>query len=250
MNKVVEDQTGGPYTFCVIHALDKSSENLQLNVTSPFVGSLRSKGENPFEKPSSLCYSIADNGSIFVTLYPHASSAVRLDESYFIIDILRSSYDLAGVAGKDRVRTHIRKLVRLSQISALHYIPNRGSANYISKLSRQSHRFENIFENVKERRRASYGMEVALGTGLVASVMSTSLSMAAQFGKEQGQTAAAISALCKGRMGDALTKCLNSRHYSLYEQAASHMSTAWVLGLSWFLVALCLVTLYRMKHVD
>ncbi|GGA02827.1 hypothetical protein GCM10011408_25370 [Dyella caseinilytica] len=140
--------------------------------------------------------------------------------------------------------------MRLSQISALHYIPNRSSANYISKLSRRSHRFENVFENVKERRRASYGMEVALGTGLVASVMSTSLSMAAQFGKEQGQTAAAISALCKGGKDDALAKCLDSRHYSLYEQAASHMSTAWVLGLSWFLVALCLVTLYRMKHVD
>jgi len=249
LEKAIADQVGSYYEFRLIDPPDEHASNLTLHVFSPFQSAMHSDHADSFEKEAALHYALADNGSVLVTLYPHSSSGGHLDESSFVIDIFRSANELAGLAGKSHVRRHLKHFLKLSLVSSMHYIPDQKSVMFISALSRKTDKFSRTFENARARLQASFAMEVALGTGLIAGLLSSSIALLLQFGADQRKKVAEIITSCNKNTAYMHT-CFNVNDYDLHQRAAQYLTTPWLLLGIWSLVALCLMTLRRKQRKD
>jgi hypothetical protein len=241
-------EISAPYRVCVPDPEGRLGSNLTLEIFSSFESSIGADGESVCEKSASLHYSLSDCGMIVVVLYPHASPAGTVNENDYVIEVLKSAHALAGAAGRQRVRRHIRALFELSRVSAIHHVPDRTSSKYLGTLQKKKDKFVRMFSSPQDRLQASLAMEVALGTGLVASVIPTSFLIALEFGKDEASRAADIKNACLKAASEA--KCLSSSNYQMYKDVSDHLTTPWILGVSWFLLMASLIVLYRMKHSD
>jgi hypothetical protein len=247
LEEAVAEQEGSRYEFRLIAPPKEHTSNLTLHVFSPFQSAMHSDQASSFEKPAALHYALTDNGSVFVTIYPHSSSGGHLDESSFVIDIFRSANELAGAAGRSHVRRHLKHLLKLSLVSSIYYIPDQRSGMYISTLSRKTDKFSRTFENARARLKASFAMEVALGTGLIAGLLSSSIALLLQFGTDERKKVTEIITSCNKNAASIRT-CFSVSDYDLHQRAAQYFTTPWLLLGIWSLVALCLMTLRRKQR--
>lgn len=241
----VQEQESSLYTFSIPDPDAQYGYPLTLHVSSPFESSLDHEARKR-ETHGALHYSIADNGMIVVVIYPHSSASGSVNRPEYRIDELRSPYGLAGAAGRARVRRHVAKLLTLSEMSAIHHVPDRRSEKFLDRLGRRTDKYIKVHDDTRDRLRAAFGIEVALGTGLAAGMVSASISLLTQFGKEESQKAMNIAKTCNEAA--SRSRCLDAYHYILHANTASYLTTPAMLIGVWMIAAAVFLVLFRMKH--
>lgn len=165
-----------------------ASRTLQIELhTGEVVQGLQPTEPNRPEEPASLVYSIHDNGSIAVLLYPHASPTKEGVESQkpYIIDLVKDARHIANACGKRRVRRHLKLLRLLSCATRAHVRPTAFTGRLLTKLKATGERYSTIYDSDKQARQQWIAQNVALGVAVIAGLISGSiLPFAKEFGGE------------------------------------------------------------------
>lgn len=126
----------------------------------------RLKRESPapvsstLEEHACLVYSMHANGSISVMLYPHKSEWGRWEKDQYTIAVYASPNDLMGAVGDKRIRNHIELFLEVAKRSmAVGPVRDDG---FIARLGKRSDRYEAMYPNRSEERRALSNAEVGL----------------------------------------------------------------------------------------
>ncbi|NHV25858.1 hypothetical protein [Burkholderia sp. D-99] len=147
------------------------------------------------EENASLVYSMHANGSVAVILYPHSSELSRWDKASYTIAIYKSPSCLAGIVGNKRIKKHIRIFMEVAKRSMV-VAPVRNDG-FIAHLAKKSDRYEGMYSNRSEERRALSNAEVGLGAGLLGGLIaSTILPFLQAWGKDLRDAASAVNTTC------------------------------------------------------
>lgn len=198
------------------------------------------------EDPASLVFSCHPNGTVIVIAYPHASKwgTFGRDKNY-IIASYNSTNDLAGAAGDAMICKHIKLFLKLTSLSLASVVPNKSSARLLEKLELETNRYSRIYESKNEQRRAIVESELALGAGLAAGlVASTLFPMAQSIGKEAADSARSIAEHCSSPIVSNVSLCLSGNGYHMKSLISSVLATenlaisagvitTFVVGIMW-----------------
>lgn len=182
------------------------------------------------EDPASIVYSLHVNGGVAVLLYPHKSTwgTFGRDRPY-IIGVYRNTNELAGAAGDAVIRGHIELFLQLLRMSMAVQTPNKSSERLLAKLENLSNRYSGIYGSQTEHRRVIIESELALGAGLAAGlVASTLFPMAQSIGKEKAESAGKIVQSCRQDYADKLNmyeSCLRNSNHEVDSFIARAFST-------------------------
>lgn len=182
------------------------------------------------EQPASLVFSLHPNGSVAVSVYPHKSDWGTFGrDAYYIIGLYRSTNELAGSAGDAIIRGHIKLFLRLASLSLAVSLPTKSSARLLEKLESETNCYSRIYDSKSEQRRAIVESELALGAGLAAGLIASTLfPMAQSIGKEAGERAQKVNVECKARdlpNTKSYELCRSGKDYHFHSLVASALST-------------------------
>ncbi|WP_143295341.1 hypothetical protein [Burkholderia pseudomallei] len=148
------------------------------------------------EEDACLVYSMHQNGTVIVTIYPHSSEWAKWEKKSYVVDFFPSPAGLSGSVGDKRIRKHIALFLQVAHKSMA--VSSVRDNSLIEKLAKANDRYERIFATRSEARRAWADAQVALGAGLLGGlVASTILPFAQTYGAEKRGLAAAVEVVCK-----------------------------------------------------
>lgn len=202
------------------------------------------------EEPASIVFSLHPNGSVAVLLYSHTSGwgSFGRDPCY-IVGVYRSTNELAGPAGDAIIRSHIKLFLRLASLSQAVAIPGKSSARLLEKLETATNRYSRIYNSKSDQRRAIVESELALGAGLAAGlVASTLFPMAQSMGKDLAIRVQDIGIRCRapgGQATSAYEKCLSDRNYHFQSFVANAFSTEMLMMIAGITTALVAGIMWR-----
>lgn len=215
------------------------------------------------EDPAYLVYSLHPNGSVVVIAYPPSSAHARPDaradptgtpradegSPHYIIDYFPRACQLAGLAGPARVRKHLRKLGKLSVLTRARAVPTPTSERFLRGLSRRAERFAFVHHSAQDARVHRLSQELALGIGLIAGLIaSTIFPLARDYGKEAATRAAATQQACASAHGGSMPKydaCLAAGQCGINHWWATALSTGNILAFAIMLTTFALWVVWR-----
>lgn len=209
------------------------------------------------EGPASLVYSLHPNGSVAVIASSHSSAHAGQTKpdgasQSFVIDVVTHVWQLAGSAGRARVRRHLREFGKLATVTRAHARPTPASGRFLGRLAERADRFAFVFQSPGEARVHRLSQESNLGIGLIAGLIaSTILPLARDYGKEVADRAAKTMEACKAGFpdgGDRLQACLKYRNYQNDMELAAFSSTGAVLLIALALTMVALWIVWRIKR--
>lgn len=208
------------------------------------------------EGAASLVYSLHPNGSVAVIASPHTSAHTHrasADEPAltFIVDVVPHVWDLAGAAGRARVRGHLREFGRLSAVTRAHALPTPASGRFLRRLGERAERFAFVFQSPGEARRHRLSQEANLGIGLIAGLMASTIwPFARDYGAEVAARSAATMAHCNTAFaqGPRFKECLYRSNYWADKMLSSSLSTGTLLFFALALTFTALWIVWRIKR--
>ena len=209
------------------------------------------------EGAASLVYSLHPNGSVAVIASPHSSAhagQTKPDGAShgFVIDVVPHVWQLAGSAGRARVRRHLREFGKLATVTRAHARPTPASGRFLGRLGERAHRFAFVFQSPGQARMHRLSQESNLGIGLIAGLIaSTILPFARDYGKEVADRAAKTMETCKTgfpRDGDRLQACLKHQNYQVDMGLAAFSSTGAMLVFALVLTLVALLIVWRITR--
>lgn len=208
------------------------------------------------EGPASLVYSLHPSGSVAVIASPHTSAhthRARENEPAlsFIVDVVPHVWDLAGAAGRARVRRHLREFGRLSAVTRARALPTPASGRFLRRLGERAERFAFVFQSPGEARRHRLSQEANLGIGLIAGLMASTIwPFARDYGTEVALRSAATMAHCNAAFaqGPRFADCLYRGNYWPDKGLSTTLSTGTLLLFALALTFTALWIVWRIKR--
>ncbi len=204
--------------------------------------------EFKFESPASLVYSLHPNGSVVVGAYPHSSAHASHEPPQYIIDIVSHVWSLAGLAGRSRIRRHLRTFAKFSYFTRSDALLTPSKGRFLQKLADRAYEFSPVFESAKDARRNRLAQEFNLGIGLVGGLIaSTIFPLAKNFGDEAAIRMAETMDKCKKLVNPAyeLKQCLSNYLYDLDKNISNFLSTGNIIFLALIIVLIFNLLLFR-----
>lgn len=203
------------------------------------------------ERPASLVYSLHPNGSVAVVASPHTSEHAASESRHYIIDVVPHPWALAGIAGRERVRRHLRTFGKLATLTRTEALPTSASGRFMRRLVERGDRFASAFPSSGDARRHRLSQEANLGIGLIAGLIASTIwPFARDFGVDAGKRATLTITNCKEGFSDGprLARCLSDGSYWLDRYVENTLSTGNMLLFALVLTTASLWMLWRIKH--
>jgi hypothetical protein len=236
-------QEWGGYLTAVNVPTGASTVQLDLYSTRIF-GSLERGRSGETEKPASLVFSMHPNGSVCVLAYSFASSHSGLPMKCFTLALYPHTNELAGVLGRRRLRRHIQEFEKLAYSSLTEFLPTRSTGRFISRLEARTHKFRSIYENISEKRRAEVAQNVAIGGGLAAGLLSSTV-FPTILAVGDGARSKVDEIVARCGEGPSADNCLSESNYQVFKLAADVIVPEIVLIVALILAAFSLLAVIR-----
>lgn len=155
-------------------AVTQEKEHPQVTVKVHSHTYLPALGDQPAcaEQASSLVYSLHPNGTVAVIAYPHFSGHQKqMEGAPFVLDVATHPRELAGAAGKARVRQHLRLFTRFAIETRAHMRPDLRTMKLVRKIEARAHRYRFVYESAAKAREERQKGEVTLGAGVIAGLL-------------------------------------------------------------------------------
>jgi hypothetical protein len=126
------------------------------------------------EESASLVYTPHRNGSVLVLIHPHKSeiSSVEHGRTHYVIDYMGSANDLAGSAGKARIKKHLDAFSKLAIYSRCVNQPSPAASKFLGMLRDKTDKYLKAYGSPQEAKKAVVDVNLALGAGLVGGLIS------------------------------------------------------------------------------
>lgn len=200
------------------------------------------------EKSASLVYSPSYNGSVVVIVYPHKSEAsepLYKEDDYYIIDLVSTSDFFTGIEGCARIRKHLNIFSDTCGYTHFEYMPDRKSEHLINKLIKSHNKFRSMYSSYNEKRQAELNANMALGAGLVAGLIASSIfPLGLAYGDHETALVKEIIERCSAAKD--VQRCWDSSLYSFHNFLSSVLS---VEGLIITAAVLSVAALWLMRQM-